>query len=94
MARAINHKTVVLITKSIRICLIAAEGGIILVGRHEVKTLVLRIDYHIPEKTRGGEKGANQQLLIRQKLFIAFDHMHKLQLDGNYCKLIARYNRR
>ena len=34
--------------------MIAAEGGIILVGRHEVKKLVLRIDYHVPEKTRGG----------------------------------------
>ena len=34
--------------------IIAAEGGIILVGRHEVKKLVLRIYYHVPEKTRGG----------------------------------------
>ena len=34
--------------------LIAAEGGIIFVGRHEVRKLVLKIDYHVTEKTRGG----------------------------------------
>ena len=32
----------------------AAEGGIIFVGRDEVKKLVLKIDYHVTEKTRGG----------------------------------------
>ena len=34
--------------------LVAAEGGIIFVGRHEVRKLVLKIDYHVTEKTRGG----------------------------------------
>ena len=34
--------------------LIAAEGGIIFVGRDEVKKLVLKVDYHVTEKTRGG----------------------------------------
>ena len=34
--------------------IVAAEGGIIFVGRDEVKKLVLKIDYHVTEKTRGG----------------------------------------
>ena len=42
------------VLKHIRTRLIAAEGGIIFVGRDEVKKLVLKIDYHVTEKTRGG----------------------------------------
>ena len=33
---------------------IAAKCSIILVERHEVGKLVLRIDYHVPVKTSGG----------------------------------------
>ena len=53
--------------KSVRRTLVAAEAGIIFVGRHEVRKLVLKIDYHVTEETRGDEKGTNQQLLIRWK---------------------------
>ena len=33
---------------------IAAVGGIIFVGRHEVEKLELKVDYQMTEKTRGG----------------------------------------
>ena len=39
---------------TIELFFLATEGGITLVGRLEVIKLVVRIDYHVPEKTRGG----------------------------------------
>ena len=71
--------------------LITAEGGTIFVGRHEVKNLVLKIDYHVPEKTRGGWKRSQSAVTYQVEITYCFDHIHKLQLVGNYCNLVAKY---